>query len=461
MEATPQFASPAMGDLVRRIAEAVRRRGGRAWLVGGAARDALLGLAPQDVDLEVYHLGAEELERLLQEFGRVHLVGRQFAVLHLATEHGKIEVSLPRRESKTGPGHRGFEVTAVPDLDPREAARRRDFTVNALMQDPLTGERLDPWGGLADLRAGVLRHVSPAFAEDSLRVLRVARFVARFGWRVDPATAALCRTLDLGDLPRERLEGEWRQVLLRGARPGLGLLALESVGALRFFPELAALRNVPQDPVWHPEGDVFHHTCLCLDAAVQLRGEMENPWVEMLAVLCHDLGKPATTLLEGGRWRSNNHDKSGEEPTRRFLARITRQQDVVDRVVDLVREHLRPMQLFQARERVSDAAVRRLSLRVDIAALVRVALADGSGRDAPFQRHWAPGEWLMQRAARLGVEEGRPAAFLQGRDLLALGMQPGKAVGELLAEAYHLQIEGALNTREEALEWAARRLASA
>ena len=263
------------------MAEALQAAGGRAFFVGGAVRDRQLGLPVRDIDLEVYRLEADALEPILARFGKVHLVGQRFAVLHVATEHGEIEVSLPRTESKTGPGHKGFAVTADPELSVKEASRRRDFTINAMLEDPLDGTLLDPWGGRQDLERGVLRHVSDAFAEDPLRVLRVGRFVARFGFRVDPETARLCRGLDLDELPRERIEKEWRQ-LLGGRFPGKALLALETCGALRFFPELAALRGVPQDPVWHPEGDVLRHTALCFYAAFLRRDEMEDPWLEML-----------------------------------------------------------------------------------------------------------------------------------------------------------------------------------
>lgn len=444
---------------VLELARAAREAGGRAYLVGGAVRDRLLGLAGKDSDVEIHGLDAEVVERLAATIGKVHLVGRQFAVLHVSTDEGPVEIALPRRESKTGPGHKGFAVHADPQLGAREASRRRDFTVNAMLEDPLTGEVLDPWEGRADLRRGLLRHVSPAFAEDPLRVLRAGRFAARFGWRVHPATAALCRTLDLGELPRERIEGEWREILLRGARPGRGLETLEECGALRFFPELAALRGVPQDPAWHPEGDVLTHTALCLDAAVRLRGEMEDPWAEMLAVLCHDLGKAGTTVFERGRWRSAGHDDAGVAPTRTLLTRLSAQQDLIERVAALVREHLRPGQLHAARAQVSEAAIRRLATRVDLKALCRVAWADAAGRAELLPEPWEPTAWLLEQAGRLGVREAAPAPFLLGRDALELGMKPGPQVGELLRRAYELQLEGGLASRAAALDWLRMQLA--
>jgi tRNA nucleotidyltransferase (CCA-adding enzyme) len=430
----------------------VKDAGGRAFLVGGMVRDRLLGGDAQDLDLEVYGIEAEPLEALLNRFGKVHLVGQHFAVLHLSTEHGNAEVSLPRTESKTGPGHRGFAVSADPQLSVREASRRRDFTVNAMLEDPLTGEVLDPWNGRADLERGLLRHVSSAFAEDPLRVLRVGRFVARFGWRVFPETAALCRSLDLSELPRERIEMEWRRIFA-GKFPGRGLLALELCGALRYFPELQALRGVPQDPVWHPEGDVLQHTALCLDAAVSRRDEMGDVWTEMLAVLCHDLGKATHTGFERGRWRCPAHDVEGEAPTRSLLERLNGVVDVVDPVVALVREHLRPSQLYFARDKVKDGAIRRLATRVDIPALCRVAWSDAAGRSEPLPDPWESEAWLLDRAAGLGVREQGPVNFLRGSDLLERGWEAGPDIGVCLREAFELQLDGKHQDRAAALDW--------
>ncbi len=450
----PQFQKPELGSLVQAIANAAQAAGGRAFLVGGAVRDGLLGISADDADLEIHHLAPDKLEVLAATFGKVHLVGKQFAVLHVATDHGILELSLPRRESKTGPGHKGFEVSAEPDLGPREASRRRDFTVNSMLQDALTGEVLDPWNGAADLQGGLLRHVSEAFAEDPLRVLRVGRFVSRFGWRVHADTAALCRSLDLAELPLERIEAEWRQILVRGDHPGAALQALLDCGALRHFPEVSAMRDVPQDPVWHPEGDVFHHTRLCLDSAVRIREDMEDPWVEMLAVLAHDFGKAGTTVLERGRWRAPNHDARGAELALQFVARITAENGIAERVAALTADHLRPFQLQQA-PKVGDAAIRRLALRVDIPAQIRVSWADAAGRTLPTPpwQEWGPGQWLLERAAALGVRDERPKPFLQGRDLLAAGHEPGPAMGTLIAEAFELQLAGQLVNREAALEW--------
>ncbi|MCH2101308.1 MAG: HD domain-containing protein [Planctomycetes bacterium] len=452
---TPQvrFADPARGGGGQRGAGRISGAGGRAYLVGGAVRDSLLGRDAGDADLEVYGLPPDQLEEVASEFGAVHVVGKQFAVLHLATEVGIIELALPRRESKTAPGHRGFSIEDLPDMDPAEAVLRRDFTVNAMLFDPLELQLYDFVGGRADLERGILRHVSQAFVEDPLRALRAARFVARYGWRIAPETSALCRQLDLSELPTERIEGEWQRMLTESAFPGKGLLAMEEVGALRDLPELRALRGTPQDPIWHPEGDVLHHTALALEAAAGIRSAMGDPYVEMLAVLCHDLGKATTTCFERGRWRSLAHDVEGEELTRSLLQRLSRRGDLADKVVPLVREHLRPAQLYFVRHEIKDSALRRLAARVDLKALVRVAWADSAGRAGLAQADWEPGKWLLERAEQIGVADSRPENFLRGRDAIDLGWSPGPAVGEVLAAAFELQLDGELADRDAALAW--------
>ena len=201
----------------------------------------------------------------------MHAVGRAFGVFRV----GGIDAdfSLPRRDSKRGPGHRGFDVAPDPSLDFAEAARRRDLTVNSIGIDPLTGDVLDPHGGRRDLTRRVLRATDPArFPEDPLRGLRVAQLAARLDMTPDEALVALCRTLDLSELSGERVFDEFTKLLLRAARPSIGLRVLEDTGQLRFFPELDALRGVPQDPKWHPEGDVWLHTLMVLDVAATLRG---------------------------------------------------------------------------------------------------------------------------------------------------------------------------------------------
>src|SRR5438105_10092105 len=256
MDATP-------GTVIR-LAEAIGDAGGRVLLVGGCVRDELMGQQPKDWDLEVYGFEPARLRELLDQFGSVNVVGEAFTVYKLGAH---LDISLPRRERKTGRGHRAFFVAGDPGMTVEEAAARRDFTINAILQDPLTGEIIDPFQGRVDLKAKTLRAVSPeTFPEDSLRVLRAAQFAARFKFQIDPETVDLCRMIDLTALPSERIWGEMEKLLLRAPRPSIGLKWLNELRVIeQLFPEIKAMIDVAKDPEWHPEGDVFIHTLLTVD----------------------------------------------------------------------------------------------------------------------------------------------------------------------------------------------------
>jgi tRNA nucleotidyltransferase (CCA-adding enzyme) len=456
-----------------RLRDVIVAAGGRAIAVGGCVRDGLLGHPAKDVDVEVYGLPLDTLERVLADAGcTVHAVGRSFGVLKVdvtaAGEREVIDVALPRTESKVGRGHRGFVVESDPFLPFSDAAARRDFTVNAMGVDLQTGELLDPWGGVADLEAGVLRHVSPAFDEDPLRVLRGAQFCARFGLQPAADTIARCRALQ-GELPTlavERVGEELKKLLVKGLWPSLGLQMLRSTGALdALFPELVALVGCPQEPEWHPEGDVWVHTLMVTDEAARLARvdgcDEHHTLLTVLAALCHDLGKPPTTTVEDGRIRSRDHESQGEAPTRAFCARLGITHDDVDVVVALVKDHLKPFMLWRERETLGDAAIRRLALRVPLPLLVRVASADFFGRTTPeaLRRDDPAGPWLLDKARALAVADAAPKPILQGRDLQALGLAPGKHFGALLKASFEAQLEGAFADHDGAMAWLRARVA--
>ena len=447
-----------------KLANAIHQQGGQPILVGGSVRDYLLGqIIPKDLDLEVYHLEANKLEMVLSQFGKVLRVGKSFGVLKLITEHAEYDVSLPRRESKTGKGHKGFLVNADPRMTFVEASARRDFTINSIGFDPIHQIWLDPHRGQGDLKKGILRHVGPAFAEDPLRVLRGAQFAARLNFQLAPETLELCQTLDLNELSRERLLGEFAKLLLRAERPSIGLEILRQTKALRFFPELEALIDVPQDPTWHPEGCVWTHTLMVVDEAAKLRvGEEKNDLVLMFGALCHDFGKPETTIWKDGHWRSPAHDVLGMQPTEKFLRRLTDEASLIEKVTVLVREHLRPSMLYNDREKVTPGAIRRLALRVSIPELLLVAEADHFGRttDDALRREFPAKQWLLDQASKLDVRDEKPKPFLKGRHLLQLGMRPGPQMGKVLEEAFGLQLDGAILSLEDAKAWASQRLGS-
>lgn len=459
MSARPDIASlePDLRDVLLRVCALLREAGGRAWLVGGTVRDLAAGLPARDLDVEVFGLSGERVQDVLAAEFPLDLVGRSFGVIKL--KDVPLDVGLARRETKLGEGHRAFAVETGADIALPEAAARRDFTMNAVYLDPLTGVLEDPFGGLDDLRRGVLRHTSPAFVEDPLRVLRAMQLAARFDLETAPETVRLCRTVGLEGLPRERIFEEWRKLILMGRRPSRGLALLADTGWLRHFPELDALRGVPQDPEHHPEGDVWVHTGHCLDAFADER--LGVPWEDLvvgLAVLCHDLGKPETTLRKAdGRWRALGHEQAGLETTRSFLARITGQRRLVTEVLPLVAEHMRPKQLFQ--QRSGDGAVRRLAVRVDrIDRLVRVARADNFGRPPLPADEFPAGDWLLARAADLDVAMSAPRPLVFGRHLRTLGARPGPVFGRILDACYRAQLDGEIATEDEGIALAGRLL---
>jgi tRNA nucleotidyltransferase (CCA-adding enzyme) len=491
--------APVIHNLVTDLALAVRAAGGRAFLVGGWVRDlealrladpAAAAPPAAEYDLEVYGVAADDLTPILAHFGTVRLVGESFAVYKVAPRAGgpgagtaagvragadagavadappAIDVSLPRRDTKVAPGHRGFRVIGDPALPIEEASRRRDFTVNAMLHDPLTGETIDPWEGRRDLRARVLRAVDPAtFVEDSLRVLRAMQFAARLEFTIDPATVDLCRGVALDDLPAERIQGEMEKLLLKARRPSIGLDWAARLGIVdRLFPELKALQGCAQEPEWHPEGDVWIHTLLAIDrAAVESAGlPKETRLTVMLATLCHDFGKPATTAVVDGRIRSYDHEDAGIEPTRSFLDRLNvhtvNGYDVRGQVVQLVACHLTPSHWYKNRDNVTDGAFRRLARRLEPELLYLVSRADCLGRTGDFSTEAQ--EWFIHRVRTLGVEREPPRPILMGRHLLEMGIKPGPEMGRILKAVYEAQLDGRIADLDAALS-EARRLAGA
>ena len=445
----------------RAIARAAAARGGRALIVGGWVRDRLRGEASKDVDIEIYGVRETELPALLAPFGRVEPVGRSFPVYKVAG----IDVALPRRESKSGRGHTAFAVEGDPAMPLHEAARRRDFTINAIAWDPLTGAYEDPFGGRADLDQGVLRVVDPhTFADDSLRVLRALQFAARFQLTVPEETRTILASIPLDDLPPERVWGELEKLLLQARRPSLGFaLARELEVVRRLWPEMAALIGCEQEHEWHPEGDVWIHTLMVID---QARGRIDalthaEQVIIMLGAVCHDFGKPSTTAFLDGRIRSIGHEEGGVAPATAFLDRLNIHSvdgvDVRREVLGIVAHHLKPGMWHKVREEVGDGAFRRLAQKVNLELLAVLAKSDCTGRGGFFD--CSAMDWFLERARALGVEHQPPARIVLGRHLLPLGVTPGPAMGQLLQAIYERQLDGEVTTTEEGVQLARRMLA--
>lgn len=443
---------------IAEIARLVKAKGGRALLVGGCVRDSLMGVAPKDFDLEIFGLGAKDLEETLRRKFEIDSVGKSFGVFKL--HHLEIDVALPRRETKLGLGHKGFEIESAPGLSLEEAAARRDFTINAIYRDPLTDELLDPWGGRRDLSARTMRHVASHFKEDPLRVLRGMQFSARFELTPAPETVEICRAMTPEGLPPERQYEEWQKLLVKGVKISKGLSFLRNTGWVDYYPELKALIGCKQAPEWHPEGDVWNHTLCALDAFAAARDAKRNgngsgsdreDLIVGLAVLCHDFGKPSTSFYDRRkkRIRSPGHDEAGVKPALSFLRRLTNEEEILRDVPPLVKTHMRPYSLW--RDKSSDSSVRRLAVEVKrIDRLIRVCEADDNGRPPSKPDNQALA-WLAETAERLEVNASAPKPLLMGRDLIAMGMKPGVEFGALLKKAYDAQLDGKVKTKEEAI----------
>ena len=451
---------------VNNLSKIIQDAGGRAMLVGGCVRDELMGVVPKDWDVEVYGIEPERLRGILENFvqsledAALKTVGEAFAVYKIGDD---LDVSMPRRERKVGRGHKGFVVEGDPNMSFEEACSRRDFTVNAILKDPLTGEIVDPFNGREDIERKVLRHVSDeTFAEDSLRVLRAAQFAGRLEFDIAPETVELCGSIDVTDLPHERIWGEMEKLLLRSQRPSIGLKWLYDLGLVdQLFPEMKALVGVPQEPEWHPEGDVDVHTLMVADEARNLIDDLpyEKQVAVMLGAVCHDLGKPPTTVFMDGRWRSHSHDEAGVEPTLTFLDTLgiftLNGYDVRNQIVQLVRYHLKPGEYYKSKSPVGDGAFRRLARKVEPDLLYRVAKADSLGRNPdwlPPERRFGSEaqEWFIAKVRELDIERKAPEPILMGRHLIELGMKPSPAFKKILNAVYEMQLDDKVSSLEEA-----------
>lgn len=448
-------------DLARLLGEVPVLR--RAYLVGGCVRDTLLGHPVKDFDIEVFGVGFAELAGALRHFGRVDLVGRSFGVVKLALGGAVHDFSIPRRDSKIGPGHQGFRAQFDSAITPDEAAARRDFTINALMYDPRRAELLDFFGGAEDLARRRLRHTSAAFAEDPLRVLRGMQFAARFDLVAVPETIELARGIADAyvELAVERVWEEWFKWASRSRVPSAGLRFLADSGWIRHFPEIEAIQGVPQDPEWHPEGDVFRHTAHCLDALVQLpewqAADPVSRAVWSMTVLLHDAGKAVTTGVadRGGRPRivSPGHEQASVRLAESFLTRLRAPGAIVERVLPLVAGHMAHFQ------EATDRAVRRLARRLQpetVRSLCVVMTADAFGRPPRPAQVPDSVDLLRRTAERLELAEAAPRPILRGRHLLALGLAPGPEVGRWIDRAFDAQLDGHFGDLPGAHAWLAR-----
>lgn len=420
------------------VARLVHQQGGRAYYVGGCVRDALLGIHSKDIDMEIHGITPDALERILDSLGQRIAVGESFGIFNLKG-YG-LDIAMPRKEALRGRGHKDFDILVDPFIGTEGAARRRDFTINALMQDVLTGEILDHFGGREDLETGILRHVcDTSFPEDPLRVLRCAQFAARFGFSVAEETVELCKAMDLKTLPRERVDAELKKALVKAEKPSVFFEVLRQMDQLDvWFPEVKALMGVPQDPRYHAEGNVWIHTMLVLDEAAKLRHLAQNPHWFMLAALTHDFGKAVATEYVKGALHAYEHEIKGLPLVEAFLKRLTSEGKCIDYVLNLTGLHMKPNTVAAANSALK-VTNRMFDQSADPEALIALAEADnrGSRYDGPFHSH---GDFLYQRLEQYRATMAKP--YVMGRDLIAAGLTPGADFTEILAYAHKLRLAG-------------------
>lgn len=435
------------------IVDAIYQEGGWVQAVGGWVRDLLMDLPSKDLDVEIFQLEPERLKSILASHGQLNLEGESYGVFKL--KGIDIDIGLPRRDVKKGLGYKGFDVVPDPHMSVSEAARRRDFTVNAISMELRTGQIIDPFDGMRDLESKTLSVVDwKRFKEDPLRVFRAAQFLSRFGFKPSRQLVWLAQQMEMETLPLERIQLEFDKMLLRGIQPSIGLTFLKQSGWIRYFPELERLIDCQQDREWHPEGDVWSHTLRALDNALRFRnGDDETDRLLMYSILCLNLGRPDATEIVKGKIRVKGFDQIGADQARRFLQRMTREIGFIDSVCRIVQHQLVPRRFTFGKAQTS--SVKRLAHELDkgvtiemlatIAQICRQATGVAPKKTPQEQK-------LMSQARRLSVHRQKESAVLQGRHLVEAGIKPGPAFRELLNLAYTIQINEGIRNPEVLLQ---------
>jgi len=424
--------------MAQKIAHEISCRGGRAYYVGGFVRDLIRGVESTDIDIEIHGLDSLAIKEVLNEFGECLEIGESFGIYTLKGYN--IDIAMPREETLTGKGHRSFDVCVDPKLGTYKAASRRDFTVNALLMDVLTGEITDHFGGICDIENKLLRHVNDKkFSEDPLRVLRGAQFAARFDYNVCSHTIDLCREISLSDLSGERVNEEIKKALLFSRKPSVFFEVLRSMGQLVFwFPEVEKLIGVEQNPMFHPEGDVWNHTMLVIDNAVALRGYVKEPYFFMLSALCHDFGKACCTKNENGKITSYNHETEGLKAVGDFLKRFTSEKKLIKYVLNMTENHMKPYVLATNKSSVK-ATNKMFDLSIEPEDLIYLSLADNCTKkdDVLYGENK---DFLIERLSV--YREYMSRDYVSGKDLIDAGVKPSATFKDILAFAHKLRLSG-------------------
>jgi tRNA nucleotidyltransferase (CCA-adding enzyme) len=478
---------------VMMAAKRLHEANGTPHLVGGAPIDIITGRSPKDFDIEVFGKDYSQLEALFPDYP-CKRVGKAFGIIKLAIEGIEIDISIPRVDNSTGEGHSDFEAILDPRMTVKEAARRRDFTINTLAVDLLSGEIVDEWGGLKDLKDGILRATDPElFVQDPLRVLRAMQLLARKASYVETQTLVLIQKMLplLASLPPERRHVEFQKLFLKAPLPSVGLEFAREAGILEYVPSLNRMVGCPQREEWHPEGDVWVHSCLAADAAAQIRHLIPDEYREafMFGVFLHDVGKPDTTVTqkmidEHHPWVAElikmtrkspqdllltaiTHDRRGMDPAEEFMRYLTDKKKLIRLVRGIVGEHMKGYSMLEndAKQGAYARLHRVMKERYggNLRLLARVCQCDACATSSDWRtRSLASGspnwehrtsERMLEYAEKFENDESLAEPMVLGRDLLARGMEPGPEVGKLLKKALELQYEDSTLSKEDLINY--------
>ncbi len=428
----------AQQRLARDVVKLLQSRGFTTYWAGGCVRDLLLGLTPHDYDVATSAVPDE----VMKVFPRSNAVGKSFGVVRISHEGSEFEVATFRTDSDYADGRRPCSVCFS---DPMHDAQRRDFTINAMFYDPQTGLVHDLVNGIQDLRDGIIRCVGDPYRrmeEDYLRMLRAARFAGTFGFIIEPRTAEAIRAnaTRITTISPERIRDELIRLLLESRQPGQALRTMDDLGLLDpILPEATAMKRQEQPPEFHPEGTVWEHTLLMLDAMA-----IRTPEIS-LAVLLHDIGKPPTATFDGNRLRFNRHADVGAGIAESVLRRLRFSNDVVAAVVAAVRNHMKPIDVFQMRTATLRQWVASPTFGTELE-LHRLDCVSSHGKLDNY-------EFLVDFRNRQDADARLPAPWIRGEDILSTGIPPGPRVGAMLRRAYEAQLDRRFPDRESLLVW--------
>lgn len=429
-----------MEGIVKDIAKRVEDKQGRAYFVGGYVRDRIMGIESKDIDVEVHGINEKDFKNILSEYGEVSEIGKSFGVYMI--KGMEIDFSLPREERKNGEGHTGFDVQVEPFLGERKASKRRDFTINAIMEDVLTGEYKDFYNGIKDIKQKEIRVVDEkTFKEDNLRVYRMAQFASRFGFKIDEQSKRIAKGMSVKGLSIERVNEEFRKGLVKSEKPSIFINTLKELGVLEEnFPEIIDLVGCEQNEEFHPEGDVYNHTMLVIDEASKIKQGVEDEYSFMLAALFHDIGKPKSVSEVDGEIKTHGHDEIGSEMIRDIFRRtLMRDKEVIKYVEVLTKNHMRPRWLYP---KGSKKAFRKLAREGFIEDLFKLVEADTLGRGGTTEKDFEVyKEFFKEKMESLKLKE-RIEPYVTGKDLMEMGMKPGKSIGQVKGMAFEWQMEG-------------------